>query len=161
MFTSQLPKLSLSRSAELVLSEAKSVRFFNSTEELVEAAVPIDQLDDDGYYTVGYDVEDQFVPEVKVCRVKNGVSANYLEPYMRRRDSECMVIADDRATDKMTYKKRFGGDFEDARLGLFLFQRRTNRKGFAGGRHLSCQRWVLRTWTCDVAGHHSAGRDRG
>lgn len=119
MFTTQLPKLSLSRSAERVLSEAKSVRFFNSTQELVEAAVPPEQLDDEGYYTVGYDVAGNFVPEVKVCRVKNGVSANYIEPYMRRRDSGCMVIADDRATDKMTYKKRFGGDFEDLRQETF------------------------------------------
>jgi hypothetical protein len=34
MFTQQLPSISLSRSAECVLSEAKSVRFFNDVNEL-------------------------------------------------------------------------------------------------------------------------------
>ncbi|EMI54967.1 DUF4914 family protein [Rhodopirellula sallentina] len=119
MLASHMPKVSLSRSAEVVLEEAKSVRFFSSVEELVEAAVPADQMDDQGYFTVGYDVDGMFRPEAKVCRVKNGVSANYLEEYMRRRDPECMVIADDRATDKMTYKKRFGGEFEDLRQETF------------------------------------------
>lgn len=121
MFTSELPKLSLSHSAEAVLSEAKSVRFFSSTAELVEAAVPADQVDDRGYFTVGYNVNDRFVPEAKVCRVRNGISANYLEPYMRRRDSECMVIADDRATDKVTYKSRFGEEFEPLRQQTFAW----------------------------------------
>lgn len=140
MFTSQLPNLSLSHSAESVLREATSVRFFSSTAELVETAVPEDQVDDQGYFTVGYDVNGDFVPEAKVCRVRNGVSANYLEPYMRRRDSECMVIADDRATDKMTYEKRFGEDFESVRqetfewlkkqdLGCFFFNAGRGGKG--------------------------------
>ena len=119
MLTLDKPKVSLSRSAEMVLEEAKSVRFFNSTAELVEAAVPADQTDDQGYYTVGYDIGGAFQPEARVCRVKNGVSANYVEAYMRRRDPECMLIADDRATDKMTYEKRFGEPFEDMRQETF------------------------------------------
>ena len=121
MLTSDKPKVSLSRSAELVLEEAKSVRFFNTAAELVEAAVPAGQTDEEGYYTVGYDVEGTFRPEARVCRVKNGVSANYVESYMRRRDPECMVIADDRATDKMTYEKRFGEPFEDLRQETFAW----------------------------------------
>jgi hypothetical protein len=32
------------------------------------------------------------VVEALVCRVRNGISANYTEPYMRRRDPDCMVI---------------------------------------------------------------------
>jgi len=119
MFTAKLPQLSLSRSAESVLSEAKSVRFFSSAQELAEASVP--EVDEQGYFTVGYDVRGRWLPEAKVCRVKNGISANYLDPYMRRRDSDCMVIADDRATDKMTYKKRFGTDFEDLRQETFAW----------------------------------------
>lgn len=121
MFSSQLPNISLSRSAELVLSEAKSVRFFSSADELVEAAVPADQVDARGYFTVGYDVNGEFVPEARVCRVRNGVSANYVEPYMRRRDPNCMVIADDHSTDKMTYEKRFGERFESLRQETFAW----------------------------------------
>lgn len=119
MFTERLPQLSLSRSAETVLTEAKSYRFFGSAAELAEAAVPEDRLDPDGYFTVGYDVNGEFVAEARVCRVKNGIAANYLEPYMRRRDPNCMVIADDRATDKPTYRDRFGTDFEPLRQQTF------------------------------------------
>lgn len=119
MFTERLPNLSLSRSAELVLSEAKSARLFGSAAELAEAAVPEDQLDPEGYFTVGYDVNGEMVPEARVCRVKNGICANYLDPYMRRRDPNCMVIADDRATDKQTYRDRFGEDFEPLRQQTF------------------------------------------
>lgn len=119
MITSEFPNLSLSRSAEQILSEAKSVRFFNTAAELAAAAVPEDKVDEKGFYTVGYDVDGQFVAEARVCRVRNGVSANYLDPYMRRRDPNCMVIADDRATDKTTYESRFGESFESLRQETF------------------------------------------
>ncbi|MEM9828961.1 MAG: DUF4914 family protein [Planctomycetota bacterium] len=140
MLSTKFPNLSLSQSAESVLSEAKSVRFFNTTQELVEAAVPESLADANGYFTVGYDVDGEFRPEVDVCRVKNGVAANYREAYMRRRDPDCMVIADDRATDKTTYTSRFGGDFETLRqetfawlktqdLGCFFFDAGRGGKG--------------------------------
>lgn len=140
MMASGFPNITLSRSAEQVLTEAKSTRFFSSVAEIAEAAVPQDQVDEDGYYTVGYDGPNGFIPEVKVCRVRNGISANYLEPYMRRRDPECMLIADDRATDKPTYEARFGTDFEVVRqetfawlktqdLGCFFFDAGRGGKG--------------------------------
>ncbi len=119
MITTDLPNLRLSRSAEMVLEQAKSVRFFNTAAELAEAAVPEGEADERGYFTCGYEVDGKFVPEAEVCRVRNGVSANYLEPYMRRRDPDCMVIADDRATDKQTYASRFGEDFEGLRQETF------------------------------------------
>ncbi len=87
-----------------------------SAEELAALAVPVDQCDPQGFYTVGYDVPGKgYVAEAKVCRVRNGISANYLEPYMRRRDPDCMVIADETATDKPTYRARFGEDFAPLR----------------------------------------------
>ena len=119
MIADELLKLGLSRFAKQVLTEAKSVRFFNTAAELAEAAVPEDQVDDRGYFHVGYDIDGEYVTEAKVCRVRNGISANYLEPYMRRRDPNCMVIADDRATDKQTFKSRFGDDFETLRQETF------------------------------------------
>lgn len=142
MLKTRFPKLSLSRSAENILNEAKSVRFFGSAEELAEAAVPADQVDDQGYYTVGYEVEGAFVPEAKVCRVKNGISANYVDAYMRRRDPDCMVIADDNKTDKETFRGRFGKDFEPLRqetfewlktqdLACFFFHAGLREKGLA------------------------------
>ncbi len=114
-----LPKVSISSFAESVLREAKSVRFFSTAEELADAAVPREMVDEKGFFTVGYDVAGEFVPEMKVCRVRNGISANYLEPYMRRRDPDCMVIADEGATDKQTFRNRFGDDFEPLRQETF------------------------------------------
>ena len=119
MIAPELPNLTLSHSAECVLREAKSVKFFSTVEELAKAAVPEGQVDERGTYTVGYEVDGKFVPEVEVCRVRNGISANYVEAYMRRRDPDCMVIADDRATDKKTFESRFGEDFEPLRQDTF------------------------------------------
>jgi len=115
MITSLPDNVTLSHSALSVLREAKSVTFASSVEELVQLAVPDDQVGEDGYYEVAYDVNGERVVEVKVCRVKNGVSANYVDPYMRRRDPQCMVIADQEATDKPTFEARFGKDFSQTR----------------------------------------------
>lgn len=116
---SQLPELSLSLSAMSVLEAAEKagrLHLVGSTEELVKLAVPEDKLDEEGYYTVGYDVPGRgFVPEVKVCKVNNGAAANYFEPYMRRRDPDCMLIADERATDKPTFESRFNKEFGEIR----------------------------------------------
>ena len=116
-----LPGITISRSAEAILNEAPSVTFASSIEELFALAVPEDGVDADGYYRVKYDVDGKEVVEAEVCRVRNGVSANYMEPYMRRRDPNCMVIADERATDKQTYKGRFGSDFEPVRQETFAW----------------------------------------
>jgi len=68
------------------------------------------------YFEVAYDVPGRGkVVEATVCRVRNGVAANYPEPYMRRRDPDSMVIADNKPTDKPTFKERFGEDFAHLR----------------------------------------------
>lgn len=62
---------------------------------------------------MGYEVPGHgFVVEATVARVRNGICANYMEPYMRRRDPDCMVIGDDLPTDKPTFKERFSSEFE-------------------------------------------------
>lgn len=74
----------------------------------------------DGVHTVAYDVPGKGkVVEVEVCRVKNGISANYVESYMRRRDPDCMVIADDSPTDKPRYRDLFGAEFDALRNDTF------------------------------------------
>jgi len=73
-----------------------------------------------GWHEVAYDVPGKGrVIEARVCRVRNGVSANYTEPYMRRRDPDCMVIADDLPTDKPRFKDRYGEDFARLRQETF------------------------------------------
>jgi hypothetical protein len=59
------------------------------------------------------------VVEAEVIRVRNGVSANYTEPYMRRRDPDCMFIADDSLSDKPRFNDHFGFDFSALRRETF------------------------------------------
>ncbi|WP_244971197.1 DUF4914 family protein [Vallitalea guaymasensis] len=57
--------------------------------------------------------------EATVTKCKNGLSVNYHEEYMRRRDPECMVIGDNKDTDKTRYKERFNEDFDGVRLETY------------------------------------------
>ncbi|MEM1057644.1 MAG: DUF4914 family protein [Verrucomicrobiota bacterium] len=103
--------------AEEVLASAPSVTLAQSVDDLVELAVR-DEVN--GWHEVAYEVPGHGkVPEVTVCRVRNGICANYLEPYMRRRDPDCMVIGDDRPTDKPTFQGRFGTSFDSLRARTF------------------------------------------
>ncbi len=53
--------------------------------------------------------------EAYIARCKNGVAVNFCDTYMRRRDPNAMVIADELPTDKKTYKERFNADFSTTR----------------------------------------------
>ncbi len=55
------------------------------------------------------------VLEATVARCKNGVAVNYTDVYMRRRDPECMAIADEKETDKARYHEKYGKDFAPLR----------------------------------------------
>ena len=72
------------------------------------------------YFEVEYEVKGKgIVKEVNVVKCKNGAVVNYFEDYMRRRDPDCLVICDDKPTDKDTYKGRFNKDFEPLRQETF------------------------------------------
>lgn len=62
-------------------------------------------------FDVLYDVNGTMVKEADVVRCTNGIAANYVEDYLRRRDPDCMRIADDLPTDKPRYRDREGGEF--------------------------------------------------
>ncbi|WP_019134924.1 DUF4914 family protein [Cellulomonas massiliensis] len=62
-------------------------------------------------HQVAYDVAGRRVVEATVTRCRNGIAVNYLEDYMRRRDPDCMRIADDLPTDKPRYRDVFGEEF--------------------------------------------------
>jgi len=119
MTATTMPDLPFTVPAEAaaVLSAAPSVTVATSVDDLVELAVR-DEVN--GWQEVAYDVPGQGrTAEAKVCRVRNGICANYLEPYMRRRDPDCMVIGDDRPTDKPTFESRFGHSFDSLRDRTF------------------------------------------
>ncbi|MCF7838511.1 MAG: DUF4914 family protein [Candidatus Marinimicrobia bacterium] len=107
-------RFKLPADAEEVLTCSPNVILARSVEHLNQLAVA--QVAEDGYHHVAYEVPGRgLVEEVRVCQVKNGIAANYVEPYMRRRDPECMVIGDDEPTDKPTFLKRFGQRFDGLR----------------------------------------------
>lgn len=107
----------LPREAAAVLAACPNFVLAGSAEELVSLAVR-DAVH--GWHTVAYEVPGRGrVEEARVCRVRNGIAANYLDAYMRRRDPDCMVIGDTRPTDKPTYRERFGCEFAGVREETF------------------------------------------
>ena len=66
-----------------------------------------------------YDVNGKSVKEAEVVRCKNGAAVNYPEDYMRRRDPDCMRIADDEPTDKPRFKDVYGYEFDELRRDTF------------------------------------------
>ncbi len=93
----------------------------NSVEDLVALSVRDAK---EGWHEVAYDTPGKGrVVEALVCRASNGIAANYVEPYMRRRDPDCMVIGDALPTDKPTYRERFGGEFSALREDTFAWLR--------------------------------------
>ena len=102
---------------EEILEACPGYTVAGNKHELLELAVR-DEVN--GIHEVGYEVPGKgYVPEVRVCRVRNGLAANYVESYMRRRDPNCMAIADERPTDKPRFEKLFGQNFEDLRTATF------------------------------------------
>lgn len=68
------------------------------------------------FVEVAYDVPTKGkVVEATVARCKNGATVNYKDIYMRRRDPDCMIIADEGETDKIRYSERYGGNFNELR----------------------------------------------
>lgn len=63
-------------------------------------------------FSVDYDANGETVTEATVTRCRNGIAVNYPEDYMRRRDPKCMLIADERPTNKDRYVDRFGETFD-------------------------------------------------
>ena len=114
--------------ADLIRSSPEAHFFNNSAEILEESTGSKREL----YYEVSYDIPDKGeYTEVIVHRVTNGLSANYTEPYMRRRDPDTMLIGDNQPTDKKRFDDEFGYDFSKLRnetfewlktqkLGIFL-----------------------------------------
>lgn len=91
-----------------------------SVEELIALATR--DADATGWHEVAFDVPGKGrVVEARACKVSNGIAANYLEEYMRRRDPDCMVIGDSKPTNKPTYRDRFNADFEDVRQETFAW----------------------------------------
>lgn len=108
-----LERFVLSKDVERVVKSSKNVIIPESREQLIEMSVGKQQS---GFFEVAYDVPGKGrVVEATVTACKNGMSVNFVEPYMRRRDPDSIVIGDDLPTDKPTFKERFGKSFQSLR----------------------------------------------
>lgn len=112
-----------------LLAAAPSVTWAGSTQEIIDMACGGAHND---YFEVRYGVHGRgSVLEATVARARNGIVANYPEPYMRRRDPDCMFIADDLPTDKPRFQERFSYEFEPLRVETFDWMKRQPLAVFA------------------------------
>ena len=94
-------------------------------EELIELALGGPGNDT---FDVCFDVKDKgLLREAYIMRCKNGIVVNYEDLYMRRRDPDSLVIADDLPTDKITHSERFGMPFDHIRTETFDWLKTQNR----------------------------------
>ena len=98
----------VSNSPSVIVPESKETLF-----ELIFGNERSDKIE------VLYDINGSPVREASVVRCRNGAVVNYVEDYMRRRDPDCMRIADDLPTDKPKFKDVYGYDFDPLKLQTF------------------------------------------
>lgn len=102
-------RVSLPDDVLIILSGCKSFTTFDTVNQLAIAAVG----GDNNSFEVKYDIPGKGeITEAIIHKVTNGISANYTEAYMRRRDPDTMAIADDLPTDKERFIDKFGYDFD-------------------------------------------------
>lgn len=106
-------------SAELkkIISECPKVIIPETRNELIDLSLGGKE---NNTYEISYEVEGKGqVIEANVVRCKNGIAVNYTEPYMRRRDPNCMVVNNISRTDKTRYEDRFKSTFDNVRKETF------------------------------------------
>lgn len=117
-----IKKLNLPADIQSVIDSAPSVIYPASRQELLDLA-----LRGGDKYVTEYDVPGKgIVQEAVTEKQSNGVAVNYFEPYMRRRDPECMVIGDELPTDKATFQARFGESFDNTRTEMLEWLKTQN-----------------------------------
>jgi hypothetical protein len=95
-----------------ILKGCKSFRTFDSVEQLECAVVNCEN----GTYETAYDIPGKGkVTEALIHKVSNGIAVNYTEAYMRRRDPNTMVVADDLPSDKERFFDKYGYAFDSLR----------------------------------------------
>jgi hypothetical protein len=118
-FKTKLDKkgVKLPANIEKVLSACQSFTCYNTTEELADAATCGKENNE---FAVSYDIEGKGTfTEAIVHRVQNGISVNYTEAYMRRRDPGTMVIGDDKPTGKQRFSEKYNYPFSDIQKETF------------------------------------------
>ncbi len=96
-----------------ILEQSPGITIPESREHLLQLSLG-DK--DNTVYEIAYDIPGNGrIVEASVVKCKNGVVVNYTDKYMRRRDPDCMVIADNEDTDKPRYADLYGESFDALR----------------------------------------------
>ena len=112
-------KFRIPRQIERMLNASRGIIVPETRNELIDLALGGAGND---RFDVAYDVPGVgSVQEATVVRCRNGVAVNYADPYMRRRDPDCMVIADHGPSEKPHYTQRFGVEFEPFRQEILCW----------------------------------------
>ena len=110
---SLLKKFTFSEELTDVIENCKGVSVPTSKAELYDMVFGPEHAD---VYDVVFDVPAKgLFMEAYVVRCKNGASVNFTEDYMRRREPDCMRIADDKPTDKKRFADVYGYKFDKLR----------------------------------------------
>lgn len=122
-----------------ILKKAPNVSIATEIQDLIEIACGSSAPD--AQFVVEYEIPGKGKHvEAIVNRVRNGVCANYTEPYMRRRDPDCTFVGDDLPTDKIRFEDKFGYPFDELAEKTFdwLSKQELIMFGFtAGGDYLN------------------------
>ncbi len=130
----QWKKLNPPEDLRAIFAASGDVQVASTIEELVDLACG---GEGSRSFETAYTLPDgRRIVEAVTVRVRNGVVTNYTEPYMRRRDPDCMLIGDSLPTDKETFLRRFGKDFEPLRQETFAWLKTQSLAtyGFVAGR---------------------------
>jgi len=119
----------LSQELKDLLSKAPSLHFPQKRTDLLDWALGREagstdwkqsNRTDRGTYEVAFDVPGKGrIVEAEVVKARNGLSVNFPDLAMRRRDPNAMVIADELPTDKPRFRERFGSEFSPLRQEIF------------------------------------------
>ncbi|QHQ61760.1 DUF4914 family protein [Anaerocolumna sedimenticola] len=106
-------KFILSEDVQNILNNCKNVIVPKTREELLALTFGNNTNDT---FEVKYEVVGKgSVSEATVTRCKNGAVVNYPDDYMRRRDPDCLLVADELGTDKPRYDDVYKDDFNPLR----------------------------------------------
>lgn len=114
-------KIALPDDVYVLLNNCKSYTVFNSVDQLMDASVG---GKGNINYEVKYDIpgKGEYI-EAVIHKVTNGISANYTDAYMRRRDPNTMSIADNLPSDKSRFKDKFGYEFDSLKAETFQWMK--------------------------------------
>ncbi len=98
-----------------ILSSAEKVELPKRRDDLFELATGGGK----DTFVIEYEIAGKIVKEAEVVNCRNGLSVNYYDPGMRRRDPDCLIIGDELGTDKIKYKDIYGEEFTEMRKRTF------------------------------------------